>query len=58
VDAQTPKRGPSADAQGSNAADAASQAVARVGTLAILGAIMVPAGSSLRTIDLSTPARH
>jgi len=58
VDAQTPKRGPSADARGSDAADAAPQAVAWVGTLAIIGAIMVRAGSSLRTIDPSPPARR
>jgi len=58
VDAQIPQRGPSADAQGSNTAEAASQAVAWIGTLAIISAVTVPVGSSLRTIDLSTPARH
>jgi DHA2 family multidrug resistance protein len=62
-------------AQGSNATDAASQAVAWVGqtlqhqvdllayidvfrTLAIIGAIMVPVALTLRTVDLSAPARH
>jgi hypothetical protein len=58
VDAQIPQRGPSADARGSNAADAASQAVAWIGTLAIISAVTVPVGSSLRTIDPSMPPRH
>jgi MFS transporter, DHA2 family, multidrug resistance protein len=61
-------------AQGSNASDAASQAVAWVGqtlqhqvdllayidvsrSLAIIGAIMIPIALTLKSIDLSAPAR-
>jgi MFS transporter, DHA2 family, multidrug resistance protein len=61
-------------AQGSNASDAAGQAVAWVGqtlqqqidllsyidvfwSLAMIGAIMVPIGLSLRSIDLGAPAK-
>jgi DHA2 family multidrug resistance protein len=62
------------EAQGSNASDAASQAIAWVGqtlqhqvdllayidvfrSLAIIGAIMIPIALSLKTVDLSAPAR-
>jgi DHA2 family multidrug resistance protein len=62
------------EAQGSNASEAASQAIAWVGqtlqhqidllayidafwTLAVIGAIMVPIALSLRSVDLTAPAR-